>query len=116
MERNRIVTGLAQVVIVAEANTRGGTWDGAIGALAQQRPLYVCQTEDAPLLPGNQALIERGGRPLYWSTTALTQYAYTTHVLEPVLEESNKLHLKQLTLTHQITHLLQEHGSGYNLT
>ncbi len=35
MERNKVVTGLAQVVIVAEADTKGGTWEGANGALKQ---------------------------------------------------------------------------------
>lgn len=63
MERNRVVTGLAQVVIVAEADTQGGTWEGANGALKQQRPLYVRQADDVSL-PGNKTLIELGGHSL----------------------------------------------------
>jgi DNA processing protein len=121
MERNKVVTGLAQVVIVAEANTHGGTWAGAIGALEQKRPVYVCQTESSAPLAGNQALIERGAHPLYWSNTEAVQDTYTAGVLAPLLEESNTLqreqHQKQqcsLTLSHQITHLLKEHRRVYN--
>lgn len=69
MERNNVVTGLAQVVIVAESDTKGGTWQGANGVLTRkQKPkptLYVRKTTDA-VLSGNEALIERGGQPLGW--------------------------------------------------
>ncbi len=69
MERNKVVTGLAQVVIVAESDTKGGTWGGAKGALQQHRTLYVLQTDDATL-PGNNALIALGGHPLPWPTNS----------------------------------------------
>lgn len=68
MERNKVVTGLAQVVIVAESDTKGGTWEGANGALEQKRPLYVCKV-NAPILPGNDALLRAGARPLSWPVT-----------------------------------------------
>lgn len=113
MARNKVVTGLAQVVIVAEANTQGGTWDAANGALEQGRPLYVCQAERAPLLIGNQALIERGGRPLYWSPEDSIYRIPTEDVLSPLLEESNMLHRKQdytSILSRQLSRLLEEHG------
>jgi DNA processing protein len=64
MERNKVVTGLAQVVIVAQSDVQGGTWEGANGALKQHRPLYVRAGDAA--LPGNQALIEKGGNALTW--------------------------------------------------
>jgi predicted Rossmann fold nucleotide-binding protein DprA/Smf involved in DNA uptake len=35
MERNKVVTGLAQIVIVAESDTQGGTWASATSALSQ---------------------------------------------------------------------------------
>ncbi len=41
MERNRVVTALAQAIIVVESDTKGGTWEGANGALKQGRRLYV---------------------------------------------------------------------------
>jgi DNA processing protein len=85
MERNKVVTGLAQIVIVAEADVQGGTWAGANGALKQHRPLYVRQVDSATSLPGNKALIELGGHPLSWPAENIAD------VLSPLLEESAEL-------------------------
>src|SRR6266699_1809651 len=89
MERNKVVTGLAQIVIVAESDTEGGTWEGANGALKQKRPLYVRQPESSVALPGNQALIELGGQSLPWPTENLAE------VLSPLLQEGNTLYQTQ---------------------
>ena len=89
MERNKVVTGLAQVVIVAEADTKGGTWEGADGALKQKRPLYVRQPEPSSSLPGNAALIEHGAHPLSWPTQALEE------TLSALLQESAVLQQQQ---------------------
>ena len=89
MERNKVVTGLAQIVIVAESGVQGGTWAGAKGALQQKRPLYVRQADAAAALPGNQALIELGGQPLPWPTENLAE------VLSPLLQEGDTLYQKQ---------------------
>jgi hypothetical protein len=51
MGRNKVVTGLAQIVIVAESNVEGGTWAGASGALRQNRPLYVREPASSSSLP-----------------------------------------------------------------
>ncbi len=113
MARNKVVTGLAQIVIVAESNMQGGTWDAANGALAQKRPVYVCQAVDAELLAGNAALIERGGRSLYWSVEEAKGRSMTDVVLSPLLDESNRLRQKHeytSKLSHQLSHLLKEHG------
>ena len=85
MERNKVVTGLAQIVIVAESDTEGGTWAGATGALRQNRPLYVRDTASSSTLPGNKALIELGGQPLPWPTEQLAD------VLSPLLQKSAAL-------------------------
>jgi DNA protecting protein DprA len=117
MERNHVVVALAQVVIVAEANTQGGTWNGAINALEQKRPLYVCQTETSSLLTGNKALIERGGRPLNWSVEDSMKCSYTAGVLSPILQESDMLHQRQsgaLPLSHQLSRLLKEQMLVYH--
>ena len=87
MERNKVVTGLAQIVIVAESDTEGGTWAGATGALRQNRPLYVRDTASSSTLPGNKALIELGGHPLPWPTEQLAD------VLSPLIQKSAALHL-----------------------
>ncbi len=85
MERNNVVTGLAQIVIVAESDSKGGTWEGANGALKQNRKLYVRQTESLDSLPGNKLLLERGGIPLNWPTKNLAS------VVLPLLEKSNQI-------------------------
>ncbi len=90
MERNKVVTGLAQIVIVAESNTQGGTWAGATGALRQNRPLYVRET--ASSLPGNQALIELGGHPLPWPVENISD------VLSSLLHESATVHQEKSEL------------------
>lgn len=66
MERNTVVTGLAQVVVVAEADSKGGTWEGANGALAQGRRLYVREPGESDKLPGNALLLQKGGKSLPW--------------------------------------------------
>ncbi len=89
MERNNVVTGLAQVVIVAESDSKGGTWEGANGALKQERPLYVRQTGTS--LPGNNLLIDKGGLPLVWPP--IDPHA---DVLSPILQKSSIIHKKHL--------------------
>jgi predicted Rossmann fold nucleotide-binding protein DprA/Smf involved in DNA uptake len=89
MERNHVVTGLAQVVIVAESDSKGGTWEGANNALMQGRSLYVRQTGHGDSLPGNKLLIEKGGHPLPWPDQDLTV------LLAPILHESSQVLEKQ---------------------
>jgi DNA processing protein len=82
MDRNNVVTGLAQVVIVAESDSKGGTWEGANGALKQGRSLYVRHTPSSDILAGNELLIKKGGIPLAWPTEDLTG------ILSPILQKS----------------------------
>jgi DNA processing protein len=89
MERNNVVTGLAQIVIVAEADSKGGTWEGANGALKQRRHVYVYQNDDVTLLPGNKLLLEKGGLPLHWPTDNVLM------LLLPMLRESKLIREKQ---------------------
>src|SRR5258708_26095099 len=86
MERNKVVTGLAQIVIVAESDMQGGTWAGANGALRQNRPISVREPASSSSLPGNKALIELGGHPLPWPVEDLAT------VLSPLIQQSAALH------------------------
>src|SRR5712692_6869609 len=86
MERNKVVTGLAQIVIVAESDVQGGTWAGANGALRQNRPIYIREPASSSPLPGNKALIELGGHPLPWPVEDLAT------VLSPLIQQSAALH------------------------
>jgi len=84
MERNRVVTGLAQIVIVAESDIKGGTWEGARSALKLKRKIYVRQS-DGTSLPGNEALIQQGSLPLAWPDDTIEA------TLIPILEESSTI-------------------------
>ena len=111
MDRNKLVTGLAQVVIVAESNTSGGTWEAAHGALKQSRPVYVRQSNLPTLLPGNNALLKSGGRPIYWpiENNEEEQVSIDT-VISPLLE-AQILHQRQQyipSLSAQISRILEE--------
>lgn len=111
MDRNKLVTGLAQVVIVAESNTQGGTWEGANGALRQSRPLYVRQSNSPVLSPGNQALLELGGRSLYWPIENIQEEKSSIEYAISSLLETEMLHQRQKyipSLSTQISRLLEE--------
>ena len=87
MERNNIVTGLAQVVIVAESGSKGGTWEGATGALKHGRRVYVRQPRDDQSPIGNQLLLEKGALPLPVDNF--------DDILSSILQESRALREKQ---------------------
>ena len=91
MERNHIVVGLAQVVIVVEADTKGGTWEGANTALKQGRRLYVRSSQGEESLTGNNQLLDRGGLPLIWPTKDLAA------VLAPLVKEGQAFNARQST-------------------
>lgn len=87
MERNHVVTGLAQVVIVAESGSKGGTWEGATGALKRGRRVYVRQPRDGQSLAGNQLLLEKGALPLPADNLA--------DMLSSILQESRSIRQEQ---------------------
>lgn len=110
MERNKVATSLAQVMIVAESGLNGGTWEGANYALEHNRPLYVRRSASPALFPGNDALIKRGGRPLDWPED---EFVYVDGLLSPVLQEGDVLYYRQkymLALSQQLSRLLREEG------
>lgn len=65
MQRNGVVLGLADVAIVIESGTDGGTFAAGEAALASGRPLFVVEYTHPPdSAAGNRVLLERGGVPL----------------------------------------------------
>lgn len=111
MDRNRLVTGLAQVVIIAESNTSGGTWEAARGALKQSRPLYVRQSSLPTLLPGNNELLKQGARPLYWPVENNEEEPLSIeNVISPLIETEilNQRQEYIPSLSVQISRLLEE--------
>lgn len=89
MERNGVVTALAQAIIVAESDTKGGTWEGANGALKQGRRLYVRKSEPLDASHGNKLLLERGALPLDWPVEDIDA------ILSPLVQESAVMHTEQ---------------------
>ena len=65
MQRNAVILGLAEVVLIIESGTDGGTFAAGEAALADNRPLFVVDYDDPPpSASGNRTLIARGARPL----------------------------------------------------
>lgn len=65
MQRNGVVLGLAEVAIVIESGTDGGTFAAGEATLAAGRPLFVVDYTDPPeSAAGNRLLLGRGAYPL----------------------------------------------------
>jgi predicted Rossmann fold nucleotide-binding protein DprA/Smf involved in DNA uptake len=91
MGRNKLIYGLAQrTLVVASDVEQGGTWAGAKEALGKSLQLEVDVWIGDGAGPGNQALVERGARPItdasqLWDAPAPTSARITT--------EETQLHL-----------------------
>ncbi|MGE4295074.1 MAG: DNA-processing protein DprA [Campylobacterales bacterium] len=82
VHRNRLVTGLAQAVIVAEADEKSGSMTSAQFALKQKRPLYVLPHRLGES-GGTQSLLQRGlAKPLWSVETLLADLGLATPVQE----------------------------------
>ncbi len=65
LRRNRIVSGLSDIVVVVEANLRSGTMSTVTQALDQGRTVYAVPGPiTSPLSAGCNRLIAQGARPL----------------------------------------------------
>jgi DNA processing protein len=63
MARNAYIYGLAKEIYVAESDSKGGTWEGALDGLKRNRKVYVRQPA-AGEKNANLKLIEMGGIPV----------------------------------------------------
>lgn len=65
LERNRIVSGIADVVIITEAARRSGTLNTAAHALLQGKDLYVLPGPiTSPMSAGCNYLLSKGAQPI----------------------------------------------------
>lgn len=65
LKRNRLVIGMADILIVTEANTRGGSMGTATLALEQGKDVYAVPGNiTSPLSGGPNALIASGAHPI----------------------------------------------------
>lgn len=104
LERNRLVSGLADVIVITEAAARSGTLNTAGHALEQGKDIFVVPGNiTSPLSAGCNALLSRGATPA-------TSYEDILHVVAPDALEPQA----QLTLgsTPQETKLLELIRSG----
>lgn len=63
MARNTYIYGLAKEIYVAESDSKGGTWEGAMDGLKRQRKIYVRYPE-AKEKNANLKLVELGALPV----------------------------------------------------
>lgn len=70
MERNALIIGLSQAMIVIEAGETGGTLQAGLSTLKTDIPLFVVEYADMRQPQGNATLIKRGGVPLHKSRMA----------------------------------------------
>lgn len=65
LERNRIVSGLSDAVVITEAASRSGTLNTAAHALEQGKEVFVVPGNiTSPLSKGCNALLKQGARPV----------------------------------------------------
>ena len=73
LERNRLIAGLADIVIVVEANERSGSLNTATHALEQGRELFAVPGDvTRPLSMGCNRLIQQGAYPCLGTEDILT--------------------------------------------
>jgi DNA processing protein len=71
MERNKLIVGLSNAVIVVEARDKGGTLNAGFCALQMKRPLFVAVYDNMNGgKEGNEILLREGGQPLKKSKTS----------------------------------------------
>lgn len=102
LERNRLVSGLADAVIVTEAATRSGTLSTVTHALTQGREVFVVPGNiTSPLSAGCNELIKQGAHPL-------TSYKDVLEIIAPdLLEGQSVLPLGSTPLETTIISLIQ---------
>ncbi len=83
LERNRLVSGLADAIIITEAAARSGTLNTAMHALEQGKEVFVVPGNiTSPMSAGCNALIKQGATPITDANDVLA-------VIAPGLLESN---------------------------
>lgn len=76
LERNRLVSGLADAVIITEAAARSGTLNTAAHALTQGRDVFVVPGNiTSPLSAGCNALLHQGANPVLEAADVLAVVA-----------------------------------------
>ena len=101
LERNRLVSGISDAIIITEATTRSGTLNTAARALEQGKDVFVVPGNiTSPLSAGCNALLKQGA-------LVVTDYQDVLNVIAPNLQtEQQLLPLGQNELETKIIQLL----------
>jgi DNA processing protein len=87
IQRNAVIAGLSQGVVVFEAGNLGGTLNTGLTTLKLKRPLFAAMYEEMPTTAtGNRLLIARGARAL---ETDQETPARNAHRMAGVMEQAN---------------------------
>lgn len=103
LERNRIVSGLADAVIITEAAAKSGTLNTAMHALEQGKEVFVVPGNiTSPMSSGCNALLKQGATPV-------THFTDILEVIAPhLLEDQVSLALGSTPLETEILRLIGE--------
>ena len=87
IQRNAVIAGLSQGVVVFEAGNLGGTLNTGLTTLKLKRPLFAAVYDEMPpTATGNRLLIARGARAL---ETDQETPARNAHRMAEVMEQAN---------------------------
>ena len=105
MERNRLVSGLADAVVITEAAARSGTLNTAGHALSQGRELFIVPGNiTSPLSEGCNSLLKQGAHPATSASDVLEIIAPTR--LNTAQSKQNSLKLATTPAETSILELL----------
>ena len=94
MERNSLIIGLSEAMVVIEAGSTGGTFNAGKTTLKANHPLFVIKYADMTSTPGNEKLIQMGGHPISKSrTTQLPNLSHILATIEPKREIPSQFNL-----------------------
>lgn len=85
LERNRLVAGVSDAIIITEATTRSGTLNTAARALEQGKEVFVVPGNiTSPLSAGCNALLKQGAR-------VVTEYQDVLDIIAPSLASTQQI-------------------------
>lgn len=106
MDRNKIIYGLAQNIVVAESNNSGGTWEGVLNGLKRGREIFVRKPQ-AEEKNANFILIQKGAKAL--NQDGSINYDYTPSLS---LFEEPKQEYKIIDFTAEAVKYLKNNKGG----
>lgn len=94
MGRNKYIYGLSKKIYVAESDSKGGTWSGALEGLKAQRTIYIRSPKDDEK-NANDLLILKGGKAVDMNGALIE----SNQADEISLDEKIKSTIKDIALT-----------------